>query len=69
MVKDALAAMPHAPDAMPQIVSMDIDQGPRWDKTEITPINKADLRRPNANSIGLLMYTSGTTGVPKGVLL
>ena len=38
-------------------------------QTEITPINKADLRRPNANSIGLLMYTSGTTGVPKGVLL
>jgi acyl-CoA synthetase (AMP-forming)/AMP-acid ligase II len=69
MVEDGLAAMPDAPKIKPQIVSMDIDQGPRWEETGITPINKAELRRPNASSIGLLMYTSGTTGVPKGVLL
>ena len=69
MVEEALAAMPDAPETMPQIVSMDIDHGPRWDETGITPIHKADLRRPSADSIGLLMYTSGTTGVPKGVLL
>jgi acyl-CoA synthetase (AMP-forming)/AMP-acid ligase II len=46
MVEDGLAAMPDAPDTMPQIVSMDIDQGPRWEETEITPINKGRFAPP-----------------------
>jgi acyl-CoA synthetase (AMP-forming)/AMP-acid ligase II len=69
MVDDALAALPEAPTRMPRIVSMDIDDGPRWDDTGITPADPADLTDPSADTIGLLMYTSGTTGVPKGVLL
>ncbi|NDG37645.1 MAG: hypothetical protein EBY34_08010, partial [Alphaproteobacteria bacterium] len=69
MVEDALAAMPDAPHTMPKIVSMDLDDGPRWDETGITPVKPQELRRPTADTIGLLMYTSGTTGVPKGVLL
>jgi acyl-CoA synthetase (AMP-forming)/AMP-acid ligase II len=69
MVEDALAAMPDAPQTMPKIVSMDLDDGPRWDETGITPVKPQELRRPTADTIGLLMYTSGTTGVPKGVLL
>jgi len=39
MVEDALAAMPDAPKSMPQIVNMDIDQGPRWGETGITPVD------------------------------
>ena len=72
MVEDALAEMAEtsgSPAKLPQIISMDIDAGPRWDDSGITPVAAIDLARPNADTTGLLMYTSGTTGVPKGVLL
>ena len=69
MVQSALASMPTAPTHMPQIVSMGIDSSPRWKESNITPVNTNELRLPTADTIGLLMYTSGTTGVPKGVLL
>ena len=69
MVEDALATMPDASLIKPQIISMDIDDGPRWIGSGITPVKVSDLRQPTTETIGLLMYTSGTTGVPKGVLL
>ena len=46
----------------PRIISMDVDDGPRWAETDIIPIEPADLREPSTDTIGLLMYTSGTTG-------
>ena len=69
MVEDALATMPDASYIKPQIISMDIDDGPRWIESGITPVKVTDLRQPTTETTGLLMYTSGTTGVPKGVLL
>ena len=69
IVDEALAALRTTPMKVPRIVSMNIDDGPRWDDTGITPIDPANLTDPTAETIGLLMYTSGTTGVPKGVLL
>ena len=64
-----MATMPDASHVKPQIISMDIDDGPRWVGSGITPVKVRDLREPTAQTTGLLMYTSGTTGVPKGVLL
>ena len=69
MVEDALATMPDTSHIKPQIISMDIDDGPRWIESGITPVKVTDLRQPTTETTGLLMYTSGTTGVPKGVLL
>ncbi len=69
MVDDALADMPDATNIKPQIISMDIDDGPRWIGSGITPVKANDLEQPTTETTGLLMYTSGTTGVPKGVLL
>ena len=69
LIDDALAEMPDTKNVFPQIITMDIDDGPRWNDSKIAPVNDDDLRRPSAETIGLLMYTSGTTGVPKGVLL
>ena len=69
LVEDALATIPDASTVKPQIISMDIDDGPRWIGSGITPVKVTDLRQPTTGTTGLLMYTSGTTGVPKGVLL
>ena len=69
MIEEALAAMDDALHSKPQIISMDIDDGPRWIGSGITPVKITELRQPTTETTGLLMYTSGTTGVPKGVLL
>ena len=65
MIEDALITMTNASHIKPKIISMDIDDGPRWAGSGITPIKVPDLRHPTAQTTGLLMYTSGTTGVPK----
>ncbi len=69
MIDEALAALAETPAQMPIIVSMDIDDGPRWAESGIRAVSSDALTSPTADTIGLLMYTSGTTGVPKGVLL
>jgi acyl-CoA synthetase (AMP-forming)/AMP-acid ligase II len=69
LVDAAIAALEQPPETMPRVVSMDIDDGPRWAQSGILPVPQAALHRPTDKTIGLLMYTSGTTGVPKGVLL
>jgi acyl-CoA synthetase (AMP-forming)/AMP-acid ligase II len=69
LVDEALAALVSSGETPPRVISMDVDDGPRWSETDITPVQPESLRVPTKDSIGLLMYTSGTTGVPKGVLL
>ena len=69
LVDEAIATLIEKGEQPPRIISMDVDDGPRWAETGIIPVEPADLRKLSTNTIGLLMYTSGTTGVPKGVLL
>ena len=49
------------------IISMDTETGPRW-PDNLSP-SAATRLRPTASTPGVLMYTSGTTGNPKGVVL
>ena len=69
LVDEAVATLIETGEQAPRIIPMDVDNGPRWAETGIIPVEPADLREPSKDTIGLLMYTSGTTGVPKGVLL
>lgn len=49
-----------------KIILADEDKGPEWD---IEPATNAPQVQVSASDDGLLMYTSGTTGRPKGVIL
>ena len=50
MVEDALATIPDASHIKPQIISMDIDDGPRWIGSGITPVKVTDLRQPTTGT-------------------
>ncbi|MEH6580277.1 MAG: AMP-binding protein [Amphritea sp.] len=48
------------------LIETDVDQGPKW---PLEPAADGDQVDVAADDDGLLMYTSGTTGRPKGVIL
>ncbi len=49
-----------------QLILTDVDQGPQW---PVAAGEEAVLTPPATDDDAILMYTSGTTGRPKGVLL
>ena len=62
LVRDAMVRS----GATPRVVMCDIDEGPKWQAEDPVADLAGELSK---ESIGTLMYTSGTTGQPKGVLL
>lgn len=63
MIEEAVAAVDH--DV--RVIRLDLDHGPEW--PEDRAIGLTPRAVPDADTPGLLMYTSGTTGNPKGVVL
>jgi len=61
LIEDALKDVPQ--DIT--IIRIDPESGPQWPGTATTD---TPTHRPTPDTIGLLMYTSGTTGMPKGVI-
>ena len=65
LVDEAITEFVDKGETAPQIISMNVDDGPRWAETNITPVNPIDLDVPSADTIGLLMYTSAQLECPK----
>ncbi|MGB1792068.1 MAG: AMP-binding protein, partial [Paracoccaceae bacterium] len=66
MIKEAMQEAESTAKTCP----LDVNGGPQW--AESSPAKSkpnAPIESPKADSIGVLMYTSGTTGNPKGVML
>ena len=63
LVAEAAAGVEHDVTIIP----LDPDHGPEWPET--LTISDHPASEPVADTPGLLMYTSGTTGNPKGVIL
>ena len=43
LVDEAIAALIESGETAPRIISMDVDDGPRWAETDIIPVKPADL--------------------------